>query len=93
MLVTGVQSVGSKGANSVQVAAVDTTEVAKFGEVGQTAGKHRRLTHRPGEPQPVVFPRDGLPLDKRPVGLKHEHAMQRYAAYGGERKNDDDQTS
>jgi hypothetical protein len=92
MIVTGVQSVGSKGANSVQVAAVDTTEVAKFGEIGSTSSRHRRLTQRPGEPEPVVFPRDGVPLDKRPVSLKHGHALQRYAAYGGERGRDDEQS-
>ena len=85
MLVTGVQSVGSKGLNTVQVAAVDTTYAARVAD-GSHESRHRRLTARPGEPEPVVFPRDGVPLDKRPVALKREHALQRYAAYGGERK-------
>jgi hypothetical protein len=90
MLVTGVQSVGSKGVNSVQVAAVDATDVARIGET-EPQSRHRRLTVRPGEPEPVVFPRTGVPLDKRPVALKHHHALQRYAAYGGERKPEDDE--
>ena len=49
MLVTGVQSVGSKGVNTVQVAAVDTTEVAKFGETGSES-RGRRLSLKPGVP-------------------------------------------
>jgi hypothetical protein len=90
MMVTGVQAVGSKGVNSVQVAAVDTKDATRTG--GSADGDRERLGQvKPGDPEPVVFPRQGLPLDERPVALKHQQALQRYAAYGGERKPDDQQ--
>jgi hypothetical protein len=88
MFVTGVQAVGSKGVNSVQVAAVDTKEVARLGGASENDREGPRgVGVKPGEPEPIVFPRQGLPLDQRPVALKHEHALKRYAAYGGERRD------
>jgi hypothetical protein len=88
MFVTGVQASGSKGLNSVQVAAVDTKEAARIGGAGDgdSDGQRGRVGVKPGEPEPIVFPRQGVPLDQRPVALKHEQALKRYAAYGGERE-------
>ena len=82
MFVTGVQSVGSKGVNSVQVAAVDTNEVVKQTSQHRDA-RHPSGTSKPGDPQPVVFPRSGVGLDQRPVALRHEQAASRYRSYGG----------
>ena len=87
MFVTGVQAVGSRGVNSVQVAVVDTKEAARIGGPTDSDGERGRgVGVKPGEPEPIVFPRQGLPLDQRPVALKHEQALKRYAAYGGERE-------
>ncbi len=83
---TGVQAVGAKGVNSVQVAAVDTKEIARLGGATDNANDSARgVGVKPGEPEPIVFPRQGLPLDQRPVALKQQQAAQRYKVYGGER--------
>ena len=82
MFVTGVQSVGSKGVNSVQVAAVDTKELSKQTSQNQDSPK-AGVAPKPGEPQPVVFPRAGVALDQRPVALRHEQAASRYRSDGG----------
>jgi hypothetical protein len=87
MFVTGVQAVGAKGLHSVQVAAVDAKEVARAtGGLGDD-DRDRGDRVKAGEPQPVVFPRDGVPLDQRPVELRHQIAALRYQRDGG----DDDQ--
>jgi len=80
MLVTGVQAAGSKGVSAVQGTVVDTTRGPHSldeepGETKSTAG--RRLK---GDPQPVVFQRNGV--DNRPIALRHEKAAARYRADG-----------
>ena len=85
MLVTGVQAVGSKGVTAVQGTAVDESETTRTGldgdpETARAAG--RRL--RPGDPQPVVFPRKGVPVDQRPVAMRRERAVARYRSDGGD---------
>ncbi len=91
MIVTGVQAAGSKGLNSVQVAAVDTKEVARLGGSSENDREGaRRVGVKAGEPAPVHFPRQGVPLDQRPVALKKERALQMYAAYGGDRESDEE---
>jgi hypothetical protein len=82
MFVTGVQSVGSKGVNSVQVAAVDIKEVNKQTSQNNDSPK-TGVAPKPGDPQPVVFPRAGVALDQRPVALRHEQAASKYRSYGG----------
>jgi hypothetical protein len=84
MFVTGVQAVGAKGLHSVQVAAVDTKEAARA--LGGLKDDERDSGQRvkAGEPEPVVFPRDGVPLDQRPVELRHQIATLRYRRDGGE---------
>ena len=42
------------------------------------------------EPQPVVFPRAGIPMDQRPVAMRHQHAATRYRADGGDADHDGD---
>ncbi len=89
MFVTGVQSAGSKGLNNVQIAAVDTTEIARTGPGGADTEHERGLVSaRAGDPQPVVFPRGhDTPLDQRPVSLRQQVAADRYKRDGGD---DDD---
>jgi hypothetical protein len=82
MFVTGVQSVGSKGVNSVQVAAVDIKEVNKQTSQNNDSPK-TSVVPKAGDPQPVVFPRSGVGLDQRPVALRHEQAASKYRSYGG----------
>ncbi len=86
MFVTGVQSVGAKGVNSVQVAAVDTKEISKQSSQNPDAPKTDGAP-KTGEPQPVVFPRSGVGLDQRPVALRHEQAASRYRSDGGGREH------
>ncbi len=84
MLVTGVQAVGSKGVTAVQGAVVDTGEAARSALDGD--GEARRAAGgaiRAGSPQPVVFPRKGIPLDHRPVSMQRERAASRYRSDGG----------
>ena len=77
MLVTGVQPVGAKGVNAVQVAAVDPKEVSRTATATETETE-RGAPGRNRGTQPIVFPRQGLPLDQRPVALRHKHAAARY---------------
>ena len=89
MVVSGVQAVGAKGVSAVQGAVVEI----KDGERTATAGADERRAAgapaRPGEPQPVVFPRKGLPVDQRPVELRRLHAAARYRSYGGDTDHDE----
>ncbi len=81
MLVTGVQAAGSKGVSAVQGTVVDTNRGIprspdeEPGETKSTAGRRMR-----GDPQPVVFQRNGV--DNRPIALRHEKAAARYRADG-----------
>jgi hypothetical protein len=85
MLVTGVQAVGSKGVTAVQGTVVDTSESTRAGLDGDPGAKRAAGGRvRAGDPQPVVFPRKGLPMDQRPAGLRQEHAVTRYRSDGGE---------
>jgi hypothetical protein len=78
MFVTGVQPAGAKGLGTVQVAAVDTRDSARVLAANVRERGPDGATVKPGDPEPVVFPRDGVPLDKRPVSLRREHAVTRY---------------
>jgi hypothetical protein len=84
MLVTGVQAAGSKGMTAIQGTVVDlksTTRPDGPGDRDAGAGSHGPA--KSGDPQPVVFPRKGLPMDQRPVSMRHEHAARRYRSDGG----------
>jgi len=83
MFVTGVQPAGSKGVSAVQVGAIDTKEVSRLA-VQKEQEDDRAAARRPGDPQPVVFPRSGhLPLDQRPQSLRRQVAALRYRDDGG----------
>jgi len=82
MFVTGVQPAGSKGLNSVQGAVIDTTKDASRAAAVDTDRDHGGQP-KPGDPQPVVFPREGdTALDQRPVALRQQHAAARYREDG-----------
>lgn len=83
MIVTGAQPIGAKSLGSVQITGVDTREAARVGAPADGA-RPRGAQAKPGEPEPVVFPRDGLPVDARPHDLRHQRAAQRFREDGGE---------
>src|SRR5690242_4053572 len=89
MLVTGIQAAGSKGLTAVQPTVVDSKDAARFAPDRDRDGEHgTAVAARQGEPQPVVFPRKGVPVDQRPVSLRHEQAAARYRRDGGEPDGD-----
>lgn len=90
MLVTGVQAAGSKGLSAVQGAVVDIKDAARTGVAGGRDGDRANAAEKQGDPQPVVFPRKGVPMDQRPVGLRQQQATARYRAYGGGGDRDHD---
>ncbi len=83
MLVTGVQSVGAKGVSSVQGAVVDIKQASRAGTESAHDGDRSGAAPKAGDPQRVVFPRSGVPMDHRPVDLRQRHAAARYRADGG----------
>ena len=89
MLVTGVQAVGAKGVTAIQGTVVDTKETARVTFDRDANGDRGPTPTKAGDPQPVVFPRKGVPVDQRPVSLRHDHAAARYRADGGNRRPDD----
>ena len=83
MLVTGVQAVGAKGVTAIQGNVVDLKQTARTGFEGDRDGPRTSGTAaRPGEPQPVVFPRRGVPIDQRPVAMRQLQALTRYRSDG-----------
>ncbi len=78
MHVAGVQPVGSRGLSGVTVAASDP-------QAGQRSVSARPDVNRPPNApprtvtaEPVVFPREGLPVDQRPLPLRTLKAATRY---------------
>jgi hypothetical protein len=88
MIVTGVQAGGAKGVTAVQGAVVDIKDATRPAPIGSDGRRTGDAPARPGEPQPVVFPRKGLPVDQRPVELRRLHAAARYRSYGGDDHDD-----
>jgi hypothetical protein len=88
MLVTGVQAVGAKGVTAIQGTVVDIKDGTRLG-AERDRNAERGAPAKAGEPQPVVFPRKGLPVDQRPVSMRHEQAAARYRSDGGQPQTDD----
>jgi hypothetical protein len=88
MLVSGVQAVGSKGVTAVQGTVVDIKAATNY---GTQRDRHAEsgAPAKPGEPQPVVFPRQGVPVDQRPVSMRHDQAAARYRSDGAKPRHDD----
>jgi len=89
MLVTGVQAVGAKGVTAIQGAVVDPKDASRAGIDGRRDAEHAGRAGKAGEPQPVVFPRKGVPVDQRPVSLREHRAAARYREDGGQPHHDD----
>jgi hypothetical protein len=85
MQITGVQSVGARSLGSVSVTVSDPAQAARA--VAGT-GERENATSAPRalHPEAVVFPRDGKPLDQRPVDLRNRHATARYREDGKPRE-------
>jgi hypothetical protein len=77
MIVTGVQPVGSKGVSALQGTVTDPKDRTQPDRADERDHGPDAPT-RAGEPQPVVFPRSGVPLDQRPVELRQHQAAERY---------------
>jgi hypothetical protein len=81
MQVAGFQPVGSRGLGSLQAAVTDVKPAPSFttpsngGERGFNSVPHTVTA------EPVVFPRDGLPADQRPVHLRQQKAAARYKEF------------
>jgi hypothetical protein len=83
MLVTGVQAAGAKGVSALQGTVVDLKQTTRAGVDGERDGSRAPGTAaRSGDPQPVVFPRSGVPMDQRPVALRQLQAVARYQSDG-----------
>jgi hypothetical protein len=92
MLVTGVQAAGAKGVTAIQGAVVDAKSVTRTGVDGDRDGNAAGASGpraKAREPQPVVFPRTGLPIDQRPVAMREHLAAVRYRSDGGDVDHDD----
>ena len=88
MIVTGVQAAGATGLRSVQGAAIDSSEIGRAASTADPRSE-RDSRVKNGVPQPVVFPREGLPLDQRPVEHRLQRAAARYHSDGGQHDDAD----
>ena len=80
MQITGVQTVGARSLGSVTTAVT----VSEPGRVAVAAPDRENSTSTPRTilPEAVVFPRDGKPVDRRPVRLRQQRADARYREDG-----------
>lgn len=80
MQVTGVQPVGARGLATVQPQVASPRGADDGTAAGQAAGA-ARAARAPAATliaEPVTFPRDGVPLDRRPAQLRRAKAAARY---------------
>jgi hypothetical protein len=89
MEITGVQAVGARSLGSVSATVSDSTlypgrSSAETLEPESTAAATRTVSAEAG-----AFPRDGKPLDRRPVRLRQDRAQTRYVNDGGGERSDD----
>ena len=82
MQVTGIQTAGARGFGSLTAAVVDTTPPAAQVTAGSLERENVPATARELHPEAVVFPRDGKPVDRRPVQLRRQKANVRYREDG-----------
>lgn len=86
MEVTGVQAVGARSLGGVQATVSDSTQYGGRAGAGPPDRDSTPTIPRSSYPEVVVFPRDGKPLDQRPVQLRQAKAKARYRRDGGEPK-------
>lgn len=91
MMVTGVQPVGARNLGGVQVSL--QRDPVTLSRAGDTDDADDRADAGPAArtPQPVVLPRDGVPVDGRPLELRRAEAIVRYQRDGGRDDEDDDE--
>jgi hypothetical protein len=82
MEVTGVQAVGARGLGSVSATVSDSTQSGSRASVATADRDIAVSAPRALYPEAVVFPRDGKPLDQRPVQLRQQRAHARYREDG-----------
>jgi hypothetical protein len=87
MEMTGVQSVGARSLGSVTATVSDSTVAGARASAGVPDRDNSTSASRTLYPEAVAFPRDGKPLDRRPVQLRHAQAHARYREDGGEQKS------
>ena len=78
MQVVGVQPGGSRGFASVQPVVTDARAGLAATNTGARDAKTLAARAQAFTREPVVFPRDGLPLDQRPLNLRQAKAAGRY---------------
>jgi hypothetical protein len=83
MEITGVQAVGARSLGSVSITVSDTTLTAPRAPSGPAEYESGPSGTRALDPEAVAFPRDGKPLDQRPVRMRQAHAHARYREDGG----------
>ena len=83
MEVTGVQPVGARSLGAVQATVTDSTQSGGRASAGPADRDSTPAIPRAMYAEAVVFPRDGKPLDQRPVQLRQERAAARYRRDGG----------
>jgi len=84
MEITGVQAVGARSLGSVSATVSDSTLAGGRATVGAPDRENTTSPPRTLYPEAVAFPRDGKPLDRRPVQLRRLRAQARYREDGGE---------
>jgi hypothetical protein len=90
MEITGVQPVGARSLGSVSAAVSDSTVSSGRPSAGALERDSTVAPPRSLYAEAVAFPRDGKPLDRRPVQLRQERAQVRYRDDGGARDRSSD---
>lgn len=83
MEITGVQAVGARSLGSVSATVSDSTLSTGRSSVDPLGPESSAASVRTVSPEAVAFPRDGTPLDRRPVQLRRDRANTRYRDDGG----------
>ncbi|MGO9872648.1 MAG: hypothetical protein ACLPVY_02515 [Acidimicrobiia bacterium] len=90
MEITGVQAVGARSLGSVSATVSDSTLYTGRSSVDPLEPESTAAALRTVSPEAVAFPRDGKPLDRRPVQLRQDRAHTRYLEDGGGRSEEGD---
>jgi hypothetical protein len=85
MEITGVQPVGARSLGSVSATVSDSTAYSARPSAATVERDNAVAPPRSLYAEAVAFPRDGKPLDRRPVQLRQERAQVRYRDDGGAR--------
>jgi len=87
MEITGVQAVGARSLGSVSATVSDSTLYTGRPSGDPLESESTAAALRTVSPEAVTFPRDGKPLDRRPVQLRQVRAQTRYLNDGGGQRN------